>query len=149
MTVNLTQLKALIESKPALLAEAEAGNNTGLLALLSAQHPTGTISAPLSKIEFLVAAGDGMRSLSTPQLHRLTLLMSDDIFDTSKVEVRDELREVFVANAGARNRIATATLRPATVAEEAVGEAVGLKDVRAAVKLISSSHYNKYLRGEV
>lgn len=146
---NLTALQSFIEGTPALLSMLQAGSNAELVTALNEPDGANNVAQLVSRDVVLGAIGDGLRGLDDASLQKLRILLTGEQVDFRVAAVRDEIREIFSANQIVLDRLTVAASRQKLYADRFDTERIGLADVRAVAKRVSTSYYNKYMRGEV
>lgn len=143
-----TVLAAALDSDPRYNAALNTGSNTELVGLLNALDGQ-KVFKPLTRDEALDAIGDGVRTPAKAET--LDLLLREGLPTATRLtEVVDLLNSpADPTNGAAATRLQAAAEKDRTYGEVLGFDRAGLSDVREAVKLIRSSYYNKYLRGEV
>lgn len=146
--LDLQALTTALETDTRYQASVTSGSNSELLALLSADHPIETTFRTLARQQILGAIGDELQNITEDNLNRLRILMPPgEPVDLADANTRAELQRILPT--AARTRLAGMVQRAKTYGEVASGDRVTLRDVRDAVKLIPTSYYNRYMRGEV
>lgn len=117
----------------------QKGCNTGLVALLNADKPTGEVFDAVDTDDFLEAVGDGLSDVTdATALSKLRLLLSRDTVPLNRSAVRGELQKALPASAA--TRIRTAFARPPRYCEDFGFALVALDDVRGVLPSIAKSY---------
>lgn len=139
MPINLTALKAALESNPRYDTAVRTGKNRVLLQLLGDLEPGQSIFRLASRDDVLEAVGDSIRTMTAVRRETLSLYLVDAQVDFRRLTTFSEIMETVADDMTAGLRIAAIASTPRTYGEAFSGE-VTLRDLWAVLIQIPKSY---------